>query len=92
METFRKKQPVDYEDPYHDMLADIRAIIKLYEEVRKHIPNYIIINTKDYELLMAASKRAKLLPQPSTDLVLIQSARVMPSTAMPAGHFDVVGN
>lgn len=92
METFKKKQPADYENPYVDMMADINSKIKYFRTRNNLLPNYIIINTADMPHLVKASHLAKVLPTNVHELTVIQSARLMPSDNMPVGSFDVVGN
>lgn len=92
METFKLKQPANSQSPYQDMLADINNQIAYFRKRNELLPNYIIINTKDYERLVTDALRAKVIPSTSKDLSKIQDALIMPSSFMPVGSFDVVGN
>ena len=91
MERFSKKHPTDYEYPYTDMLRDIDSAIKRFEDIRKHMPNYVLLNTTDYEHLAQAYHNAGVLPR-TAELVIIQSARVIRTEDMEPGTFDITGN
>lgn len=92
MEKFKLKQPADSQSPYHDMLADINNQIAYFRKRNELLPNYIIINTEDYETLITDVLRAKLIPANTKNLFKIQDALIMPSSFMTVGSFDVVGN
>ena len=92
METFKLKQPADSQNPYLDMLGDINNQIVYFRKRNELLPNYIILNTTDYDRLITAARIAKLIPENNNNLSIIQSAKVMPSSFMPEGNFDVVGN
>lgn len=91
MERFSKKHPANYEHPYSDILRDIDSAIKRYEDVRKRMPNYILVNTTDYGQLLQAYRKAGVLPS-TAELVIIQSARIIRTEDIEPGTFDVTGN
>ncbi len=91
MQTFIKKQPVNYQAPYKNVLADIDKAIRSYTAKEGCPPNYILISSADYEHVQAAFRASKVIPQ-SSELSFIQSARVMRSPDMEPGRFDVVRN
>ncbi len=92
MEKFKLKQPVDIQNPYLDMLADINNQIAYFRKRNELLPNYIIINTEDYERLVTDAIRAKLITADTKNLLKIQDALLMLSSFMTVGSFDVVGN
>lgn len=91
MENFNKKQPADYVHPYENMLGDIDKAIRRYTTKENCPPNYILINTSDYEHLATAYRAAGVIPA-KAELNIIQSARLIRSDDMPVGSFDVVCN
>lgn len=92
MEKFKLKQPADSQNPYQDMLADINNLIAYFRKRNEFIPNYVIINTEDYERLTVVAKKTTLLQSNAPELTKIQDALIMPSSFMTVGCFDVVGN
>ncbi len=91
METFRKKQPANYNEPYQNVLIDIDQSISRFTSIRNIQPNYILINTSDYEHLVTAFRAAGAIPKDS-DLTIIHSARVIRTTDIAQGMYDVVRN
>ena len=91
MERYSRKQQANYQHPYTDMLRDIDSAIKRFEEVHKHTPNYILVNTADYEHLAQVYRNAGVLPS-NAALNIIQSARVIRTNDLEQGTFDVTGN
>jgi hypothetical protein len=92
METFKRKERAEYANPYLDLMADIDSEIKYFQKRNGLLPNYILINSADHELLANALSAAKMLPSDIHKPTIIQSARLIPSDFMPTGCFDVVGN
>nr|WP_319512024.1 hypothetical protein [uncultured Draconibacterium sp.] len=92
METFKLRQTTDSQCSYRDMLADINNQIAYFRKRNELLPNYIIVNTEDYERLVTDAQIAKLIPVNTKDFSKIQDVLIMPSSFMPVGSFDVVGN
>ncbi|MDC7217995.1 MAG: hypothetical protein PQJ28_03125 [Spirochaetales bacterium] len=92
MEKFKLKQPSNELDPYLDMLGDINSEIAYFRKRNELLPNYIIVNTEDYERLVTNAQTAKLISPNTKELSKIQDALLIPSSFMPVGSFDVVGN
>ena len=71
METFKLKQPADSQNPYVDMLGDINNQIVYFRKRNELLPNYIILNTTDYDRLITAARIAKLIPENNNNLSII---------------------
>ncbi len=74
------------------MLGDINSQIAYFRKRNELLPNYIILNITDYDRLITAAHITKLIPENKNNISMIQSARIIPSSLMPEGNFDVVGN
>jgi uncharacterized protein (UPF0254 family) len=93
MMLFTHKQPANYPHPYKAMLADIDAQVKEYTTLRGIRPNYIVIFTDDKEELLAEMVAAKLLTSNKpVGKLQYQGIRIITSTDIPAGYFEVLGS
>ncbi|MCY1720183.1 hypothetical protein OU798_07505 [Prolixibacteraceae bacterium Z1-6] len=90
MEQFKKKHPEDYADPYVNVISDIDASIRRFTKREGNPPNYILINTADYEHLAQAWRATGVISDKGTELTIIQSARLIRTNDIQQGYYDVV--
>ena len=76
------------------MLDDYSINIKLYQAQNQTPPSYIIINPEDEESLLNEMRTNKILPSAGSVRGKLQHAgiRIIKTTDISPGFFDVVGN
>ena len=74
------------------MIEDIANEIKQYNSTNTgKIPSYIIVNESDSKLLLSAMVKAKLIPDKTpTKRLTLFGLRVIRTTDIPEGYFDIV--
>lgn len=75
------------------MLLDFDKELTGYKERRKMIPNYILINSEDEELLLEEMRKNKLIQSDKpVGKLQYQGTRIIKSSDIPRKYFEVLGN
>jgi hypothetical protein len=93
MTGFTPKIPTDYSSPYKHMLHDFEKDMKSYKAKIGIMPNYIVINSDDINLLIEEMQSFNLLQKGKpVGKLQFQGVRIITSPDIMKGFFEVLGN